>query len=77
MWPAINGDYFGRHALASIIGTNLGLASITGIISPIFTGALFDATGSYHLAITGLGLVMALSIPMIFLARPPSRANLA
>jgi MFS family permease len=68
---AIQGDYFGRRAFGSIQGILMAITTIGGAVSPIFAGAIYDATGSYRTAFLVIGLIAAASIPMIFSARPP------
>jgi cyanate permease len=43
--------YFGRKSFGSIFGTFFLLASPTSLFSPVLTGWLFDATGSYVIAL--------------------------
>ncbi len=69
---AIQADYFGRRSLGSLMGIIMGIATLAGMAAPVFAGAVFDATGSYQSAFILLGLIAALAVPMIFLARPPT-----
>jgi cyanate permease len=43
--------YFGREAFASIFGTSFLFAAPVTLFSPVFTGWLFDTTGSYVIAL--------------------------
>lgn len=69
---AIQADYFGRRSLGSLMGIIMGISTLAGMATPVFAGAVFDATGSYKGAFLVLGLIAMLSVPMILLARPPS-----
>ena len=68
---AIQGDYFGRKAYGALAGIVMAVGTI-GACSPVIAGAIKDATESYQLAWLVLGLVAAVSIPLILLARPPA-----
>ena len=69
---AIQADYFGRKAFGSIFGIVMAIGTLLGMVSPIFAGAMVDITGSYRIAWMVLALVVAVSIPLILLARPPA-----
>ena len=56
--------YFGRKAFGSIFGTFFLLVSPTSLFSPVFTGWLFDTTGSYAVALI---LFAAISLVVAFL----------
>jgi sugar phosphate permease len=68
----IQADYFGRKAFGAIFGIVMAIGTLLGMASPVFAGAMVDATGSYRIAWIVLALVVAVSIPMILLARPPA-----
>lgn len=60
---AIGQIYAGPRRAGSWIGLQTGLASISGIVGPILTGAIVDATGSYagaFLFVAGVSAVGAL-----------------
>jgi sugar phosphate permease len=69
---AIQADYFGRKAFGAIFGITMAIGVFVGMASPIFAGAMVDATDSYRIAWVVLGLVAATAIPLILLARPPA-----
>lgn len=62
-------EYFGMRAHGAIFGTILFFGTIGGAVGPIAAGAVFDSTGSYFWAFTGLflfaalGLMLVLSLP--------------
>jgi len=68
----IQADYFGRKAFGAIFGIVMAIGTLLGMVSPVFAGAVVDATGSYRIAWMVLALVVAVSVPLILLARPPS-----
>lgn len=62
-------EHFGMRAHGAIFGTVLFFGTLGGAAGPILAGAVFDATGSYVLAfsgllaLAGLGLLLVLSLP--------------
>lgn len=62
-------EYFGMRAHGAIFGTILFFGTLGGAMGPILAGWIFDTTGSYALAFTGLatlaaiGLVLVASLP--------------
>ena len=62
-------EYFGLRAHGAIFGPVLFCGTLGGAIGPMIAGRVFDVTGSYFWAFTGLGclmcaaLVLALSLP--------------
>ncbi len=68
-------ELFGTRAHGAIFGATLFYGGIGSVIGPIMAGGIFDATGSYAYAFTGLaamgalGLALAISLPPPRLAR--------
>ncbi len=62
-------EYFGLRAHSAIFGTVLFFGTLGGASGPILAGWVFDTTGSYALAFSGLaglaaaGLMLVLSLP--------------
>lgn len=62
-------EYFGLRAHGAIFGAVLFFGTIGGAAGPIIAGRIFDVTGTYALAFSGLaglatvGLILALSLP--------------
>jgi MFS family permease len=69
---ALQGDYFGRKAFASIQGMMLGIYLMGHMVSPVFAGWVFDVQGSYRLAWIALALITFIAIPITLALRPPS-----
>ena len=57
LMPALCMDFFGARAVSSIIGTLYTGAALGNLAGPWAAGQLFDATGSYAAAVTGVGLL--------------------
>ncbi len=68
---ALLGDYFGRRSFGSMMGLTMTLTAIFGIVGPIFTGWMFDVTGSYRWAFIIIGLLVLPGIPMTLMAKAP------
>jgi MFS family permease len=46
--PAICMDYFGAKSVAGVVGTLYTGAAVGNLLGPVLAGAVFDATGHYH-----------------------------
>lgn len=66
--PAIQADYFGTKAFATVRGLMAIGYTIPGIIGPWFAGWICDRTGSYHLAFLLYSVLSACSIPIMMMA---------
>ena len=69
---ALLADYFGSKSYGSLVGITMTLTAIFGIIGPVFTGIVFDMTGSYRPAFLTVGLLMIPTIPITLLVKPPT-----
>jgi cyanate permease len=67
----IRGRYFGRKAYGSISGISSMIIAPLGIISPIWTGWVYDATGSYSIAFWAFAAIAIFSVILAILVRPP------
>ena len=70
---ALGQIYAGPRMAGSWIGWQTGLASISGIVGPIVTGAIVDATGSYVGAFLFVAAVSAVGALLFQFALPPVR----
>ena len=64
-------DYFGRRSLGAIRGVTEPFVSLGQAIGAVFSGLIFDFTGSYHYAfaiLAGLGFA---TMFLLLLAKPP------
>ena len=66
---------FGRRAYARIFGTSFAISQIGLIISPIGMAAVFDATGSYEIALLGYAPLSVLAFVLVALANAQPRAQ--
>jgi sugar phosphate permease len=60
--PAIQVDYFGTKAFATMRGLMAIGYTVPGIIGPWFAGLVADTTGSYHLAVCAIPIMMMTTI---------------
>ena len=75
---AYRGELFGRKRFASITGLSMVITNALSLTGPIFTGVLFDATGSYEspfVIMAGLSLVAGVLILFTKKPHPKSRIN--
>ena len=69
--PALQADYFGVRAFGAIQGLLYFMATIGGIIGPVFAGAVYDAGQSYRPAFVILGVIaMTSAVGLTMLRRP-------
>jgi MFS family permease len=66
-WPT----YFGKSNLGSIRSVTFAAGVVGAAIGPLPLGFVFDATGSYNLAIAGMLALPILGAAAVFFARPP------
>ena len=77
---AYRGELFGRKRFASITGLSMVITNALSLTGPIFTGVLFDATGSYEspfVIMAGLSLVAGVLILFTKKPNPKSRIKSA
>ena len=64
-------NYFGRQSLGAIRGMTEPFVSLGQAIGALFSGLVFDLTGSYHLAFIILTMFGIAAIALILLTTPP------
>ncbi|MFP5224477.1 MAG: MCT family MFS transporter [Actinomycetota bacterium] len=69
--PALAGDYFGMERLAGVTGALFSGAAVGTLFGAPVSGALFDATGSYTVAIVLAAVSMAIGAAILFALPPP------
>jgi MFS family permease len=69
--PLIRGRYFGRKAFGSIQGSAMMIAAPAGMAGPIFTGWIYDTTGSYINAFTTFVVILIITAALLPFAVPP------
>ena len=52
LMPYLIAHYFGLASFGRIFGWIYGAFALGGMLGPLLMGKTFDATGSYHLALT-------------------------
>lgn len=70
-------DYFGRRSLSAIRGVTEPFVSLGQAIGALFSGIIYDLTGSYKDAFLVLAILGFATIAMLLLTRPPKRAGAA
>lgn len=72
-YPILTQAAFGTRAYATIYGIISAANSLACSICPIYTGAVYDQTGSYNAAlVTSIGLTVV-AVVLLFLIRPLKR----
>ena len=72
------GRYFGRKAFASIQGSAMMFSGPVGLLAPVFSGWVYDTTGSYinaFILYVGLVVLAALLMCLIRPPKPPSEVG--
>ena len=69
-------EYFGRKAFGAIQGLILAITVVGSMTSPVLTGMVFDAYGSYRLAWIVMGALILATVPLAFILRSPRDAHL-
>ncbi len=69
------GRYFGRRAFGSIFGSSMLFVAIPQLISPVYTGWVFDTTGSYNGALQVYIILIVVSAVVISFALAPQAAK--
>ena len=69
--PALQADYFGLKAFASIRGLQSFGWTIPSLIGPLLAGWVFDIRGSYQLAFLIYGALCAIGVPAALALKPP------
>jgi len=73
-WPillVIIGRYFGRQAFGSILGTLLAFLSPALLMAPVYSGWVYDTTGSYINAFITFSVLVIFSTSIMFFVRSP------
>jgi len=73
-WPimlVMLGRYFGRQAFGSILGTLLAFLSPMLLLAPVYSGWIYDTTGSYLNAFITFCVLVIISTSVMFFVRPP------
>jgi len=63
--------YFGRKSIGAIMGTSRACALPIGILAPIWTGWMYDTTGSYIFAFTVIAVLLSIAGVLSLFTLPP------
>ena len=69
--PALQADYFGTKGFGTILGLMSLVTMVSGLVSPVVAGMIFDSTGSYKTAWDIFALITIPAVPLMLLAKPP------
>jgi MFS family permease len=69
--PALQAEYFGLRAFGAIQGLAFTVATIGGLLGPVFAGWMYDTTESYRLAFVILSGGSLLAVPLVLSMRKP------
>jgi OFA family oxalate/formate antiporter-like MFS transporter len=75
--PAFTADYFGPKNVGSIYGLMLTAWSFASVFGPLYIARARELTGNYAGALHVLAGVMAVSILLPIIVRPPRRESAA
>jgi sugar phosphate permease len=75
--PALQAELFGLRAFGAIQGLVFTIATLGGLIGPVFAGWMYDQTESYRLAFVILAAAAFLAAPMLATLRRPGQPQAA
>jgi sugar phosphate permease len=75
--PALQAEVFGLRAFGAIQGLVFTIATIGGLIGPVFAGWMYDQTESYRLAFVILAAAAFLAVPLLATLRRPGQPQAA
>jgi sugar phosphate permease len=75
--PALQAEVFGLQAFGAIQGLVFTIATVGGLIGPVFAGWMYDQTESYRLAFVILAAAGFLAAPLLATLRRPSQPQTA
>jgi len=66
----ILGRYYGRKAFGTIFGSSMAIRAPISLTAPVFSGWIFDTTGSYVIALVFFVAIAVLAAALMSLVRP-------
>jgi OFA family oxalate/formate antiporter-like MFS transporter len=69
--PSFAADYFGARDVGTIYGLMLTAWGVGGVVGPLLTSVIIDATGSYTVAFYVIAAIMIASAIFTFFVQPP------
>jgi OFA family oxalate/formate antiporter-like MFS transporter len=73
--PAFAADYFGSQNVGSIYGLMLTAWGFASAFGPLLIAHLRQVTGSYSSGLRVIAIIMAVSIVLPLLVRPPAQTR--
>jgi MFS family permease len=67
--PAFQAEYFGLKAFGAIQGLAFTIATLGGLLGPVFAGWMYDLTESYRLAFVALSAGSFVAVPLVLSVR--------
>ena len=64
-------NYFGRQSQSALRGVTEPFVSLGQAIGALFSGIVYDVTGSYRLAFIVLAIIGFVAVAMLLMTRPP------
>lgn len=71
------GQYFGRGSFGMVFGIIQGISTWGSMVGPVFSGWVFDTSGSYFAAFAIGSAVLVLIVPVVWLATNPQPSRAA
>jgi MFS family permease len=71
--PALQAEIFGLRSFGAIQGLVFTIATLGGLVGPVFAGWMYDQTESYRLAFVVLAATGFVAAPLFVTLRPPRR----
>jgi MFS family permease len=68
-------SFFGRKAFATTTGTRFLIGGVFNAVTPALAGMIYERTGSYAIAFSGLVAIGLVGAVVAFTLRPPRRAE--
>lgn len=69
--PAFQAEYFGMRAFGAIQGIVFTVATLGGLVGPVFAGWMYDETESYRTAFLILSLGALAAVPLVLTIKRP------
>jgi OFA family oxalate/formate antiporter-like MFS transporter len=73
--PAFAADYFGAANVGSIYGLMLTAWGFAGAFGPLLIAHMHQSTGNYSSGLRVIAIIMAVSIVLPLLVRPPAQTK--
>jgi OFA family oxalate/formate antiporter-like MFS transporter len=68
---SMGGRFFGRQSFGSILGVGMFISAPLGLLAPIYTGHVYDTTGSYANALLTFAILLIAATLVLLIVRTP------